>query len=86
MNEKRLKIINPILGEVAQEAIEMAEIIAQRLLASELPREEVNLKLPDGREISGIAFRQENPLIVTDYFLATTDETGQKIAQFLPRR
>lgn len=71
------------LGEVRQEEIQATDMVARALLASDEPRAEVKLKLPDGGEIKGFAFRKG--LIVTDEFIATTNSRN-KIDRFLPRR
>lgn len=71
------------LGEVHQEEIKAADVMARALLASDEPRAEVKLQLPGGGEIKGVAFRKG--LIITDEFIATTN-IQNKIGQFLPRR
>lgn len=70
------------LGEIRQEEVEAADMVARALLASDEPRTEVRLKLPGGGEIEGFAFGRS--LIVTDEFIATTN-SQDKIDRFLPR-
>lgn len=74
------------LGKVASEKIEEANVIAEMLLNSREQREKVRLQFPDGREISGFAFRDSegSPIIVTNNFIATVNKEN-KIDRVLPR-
>ena len=71
------------LGEVHQEEIEAADMVARLLLASNEPRCQVNLKTSNGQKAQGFVFRKG--LIVTDEFIAIINSQDQ-IDRFLPRR
>jgi len=70
------------LGEVHQEDIKAADLLARLLLESGQANQEVELHLADGRKIRGVCFGED--LIVADGFIATS--RGGKIEKFLPRK
>jgi len=70
------------LGEVRQEDLEAADLLARLLLEGEQARVTVELRLADGRRVAGVCFGGD--LIVTDDFIATS--SGGKVEKFLPRK
>ena len=87
MTEAKREIFGPVLGEISQKEIRAADLIAKALLNSGEQRSQVNLRLPDGREIQGVAFIASDgkPIVVTDEFLVTGNKRN-KINRFLPRK
>ncbi|KPJ70276.1 hypothetical protein AMJ51_02415 [Microgenomates bacterium DG_75] len=87
MTEAKREIFGPVLGEISQKEIRTADLIAKALLNSGEQRSQVNLRLPDGREIQGVAFRATDgtPVVVTEEFIATGNKVN-KLVQYLPRK
>jgi len=80
-------VIVPSLGEIDVSVIKAARRVAKALLESEQPRYSVSIHLPDGREVSGVAFViSDGVVVVAAGFLAIGKAKGGSffLYKFIP--